>query len=134
MTISGWTVEAVAERLEEAARTMRRMPTPMPRGVRAAWPDIVWDAREAYGYTPPALSMGPLSAAAIRRMDECQGWLRWMDQGQMRLVWAKANGVPWRVLAKRLHTSQRTTRRKWLVAARLVVDRLGDTALDMPDI
>jgi hypothetical protein len=97
-----WTHEMVAERMEEAAETLKRLPMDGPRDVRSAWPPIIRDFWEAYGWDKAVVRLGPPSPDAIQRMDECLKWLQFLDVGQMRLVWAKAENLPWKTILPRI--------------------------------
>ena len=99
---NNWTHEMVAERLEEAADTLKRLPMDRPRDVRSAWPPIIQEFWEAYGWDNATIRLGPPSPEAIQHMDECLEWLLWLDVGQMRLVWAKAENLPWKAILPRI--------------------------------
>ena len=122
-----WTVAAIIERLEEAARTIRRMRIvgTRPAGAAAAWPDVVRDASEAYGWTTadePRLVPGP---AAISSADQALGWLLWLSARDRQLVWARANRVKWRKLAARFGKSERCVQLWHRAAILCVVERLA---------
>ncbi|MBF0181342.1 MAG: hypothetical protein HQM03_15070 [Magnetococcales bacterium] len=127
-----WTPKMVAERLEEAAATMRRL---VVRGLRPrefgnAWPPVIHEAMEAYGWNEILLRLGPPPADAITRMDQALLWLRWLDVEQLRLVWLHADRVPRKVIMSSLGASRATTWRLWMSSLMIIANRLNATPED----
>ncbi len=120
----GWTTTLVEARLREAAETLRRLPLARPRGYFTAWPEPVRSVSEAHGYTPARLRPPPPPPAAIDRLDEVLGWMGWLDDEQIRLLWARAAGVPWRPLCQRLGRGRTTAWRLWVAALMALRERL----------
>ncbi|MBF0185450.1 MAG: helix-turn-helix domain-containing protein [Magnetococcales bacterium] len=123
-----WTPKMVASRLEEAANTLRRLPmagvTPAEYG--STWPDVIHDAMEAYGWDAATIRLGPPSAEAISRMDEAMEWFRWLDdKDQVRLVWLRAVGAPWKVITFRYACDRTTAWRKWNIAILTIMSKLN---------
>ena len=85
---SRWTSTLVAERLEEAADVLSRLPDRKAGGLYDLWPNIIG---------APYASTAPAAAApeAIDRMDVAIGWLCWLEPEERRLVWLRAEGLPW---------------------------------------
>lgn len=85
--------------LEEAAETLRRLPTGLRRPRLTSWPEVV---RDSAGLLGPSAEGRPRLAAptpgAIDRMDRALTWLLACDGEARRLVWARACRVPWRRL------------------------------------
>lgn len=81
-------VADLADRLEDAARTLRRVPSAKnsrPAEMRSNWPDYVRDTNEAYGYQAARGGAIKASAAEIARMDEVLGWIaRYWSAAEMR--------------------------------------------------
>lgn len=68
--------DIVIARLEEAGATLLALPDRgFALGVRTFWPDVVADAREAYGYAAVSLRPAAPSPRDITAMDEALGWL-----------------------------------------------------------
>lgn len=120
--VTAWSREAVAQRLAEAARTLKALPAAgcFPRGLGARWPEVVrgfwevWNALEgeagrrrfaAERNHRPATP----GAAAIDAMDEALGWLGWLeDRRHARLLWGLALGARPGRLAQELGVSRQT--------------------------
>ena len=119
MTPAQWTPQLVQQRLREAALVERRLPDDArPRGMSSAWPaSPVYEFRDMLHWDNPqdgarervwkswADAKGA-HAHEISRMEEAQGWLSLLEEGQRRclVVWAltAARGLSVRaVLRKR---------------------------------
>src|SRR3546814_287056 len=114
MTDARWTPRLIEDRLEEAALTVRRLPPVKVQGHRSSWPPIVRDFHDAYGAEPATVRLGPPTAAAITRMDEAFVWLAWLEPDDARLLWARACGLPWKLLTYRFGASRTTLWRRWV--------------------
>lgn len=108
-----WTPKLVADRLEEAASTLRRLPSVAPRGQYSFWPDIIHDANDAYGWNDAELRLGLPSAEEITRMDECLEWLYWVTPNELRLVWLRAERAPWKKIMRRFGVCRTTVWSRW---------------------
>lgn len=82
----------IAARLREAWDTLRRLPTETVPGLRSAWPPVVQDVSDAYGYTQPTLRLSPASPRAIDRMTETFSWFKALEHHPhlTRAVWLTA--------------------------------------------
>lgn len=120
-----WDSKMVAKRMEETAETMHRLPETRVQGYVSSWPEVLRQFCEAYGYDTPKVRMGPPTGEAIDRMDECLNWLRWLEPEQMRLVWLRAERVPWKIILRRLGVSRATAWQWWMSALLQVATRLN---------
>lgn len=118
------TVTEVEARLTEAADTLMRLPGHRPMGFKSCMPVPVRAVVEAYGYQPVRVPLGPPSAAAISRLDEVLGWMHWLNEDEVRIIWARALGVPWKGLYKRLGIHRSTAWRKWTFALCKIAARI----------
>jgi hypothetical protein len=128
MSKAAWTPELVAERLEEAVDVLSRLPEVKVRGLYDLWPRLVG-----------AICAGvrPLLPApeAIDRMDEAIGWLCWLAPEEQRLVWLRAEGLPWKWITRRLGVGRTTAWQRWTTALLKIATRLNAAAeQDRPDI
>ncbi|UJB19257.1 MULTISPECIES: DUF6362 family protein [Lysobacter] len=122
--MSDWTMEKVADRFHEAAVTARRLPAAKVQGYASYWPDIQRQSWEGYADERIVLRFAA-SPAAIDRFGETVGWLRWLDQDQRRLVWLRAQQVPWREVCARTGLIRKTAWRHWQHALVLVTVQLN---------
>ncbi len=124
-----WTASQVEERIEEAADTLRRLPEKRVQTARSSWPKFIQDCHDACGTEPTPLRRGPPAAAAIDRMDETLEWLRWLPPEDAKLVWARAEGMPWKAISWRFGFSERTAQRRWEYASNQISWRLNGRAI-----
>jgi Domain of unknown function (DUF6362) len=116
-----WDQEAVASRLEEAVDVLARLPEARVRGVYDLWPKLVGE---------PCRHARPAAAApeAIDRVDEALGWLMWLEPEERRLVWLRAEGVPWKRITHWLGIGRTTAWQRWTTALLKIAVRLNAAA------
>lgn len=118
MRLEPWTREEVIARIREAGDTVRRLPRAKgPAQYGSGWPQIVQDARDAYGYTEVVLRLPAPSPRSIDRTNEVFSWFRFFagDVEVMRSVWLCAGyGMSFAHAARKLGTSKTIVRaRAW---------------------
>lgn len=123
-----WTIEEVAERLEEAASVLRRLPEARVRGHHNGWPAMLSEFADLVGREPEPLRPGPPSAAAIGRMEEALRWLRWLEPELGQLVWARAERMRWKAICYRFGISRATANRRRDYALGVIAWRLNGRA------
>jgi Domain of unknown function (DUF6362) len=125
-----WTPTLVAERLAEAADVLDRLPEPKVRGFYSLLPllpDVPAGDRARTKPAPPP--------EAIDRMDEALGWLCWLDPDERRLLWLRADGMPWKWITRRLGIGRTTAWQRWTMALLKIATRLNGAAeQNRPDI
>ncbi|WP_408951574.1 DUF6362 family protein [Lysobacter sp. Hz 25] len=121
-----WTVQRVADRFQEAAITARQLPAARVQGYASYWPDIQRQSWEGYADERIVLRFAA-SPAAIDRFGETVRWMRWLDQDQRRLVWLRAQQVPWREICARTGLIRKTAWRHWLHSLALVTVNLNES-------
>ena len=104
-----WTRRDIAERFEDALKTLRRMPSVRVQGYFNAWPPIVRTTMEILQMEVEPLRLGPPSAEAISQMEETIQWIFFLDtEEERRMVWLRAARVPWRPICGRLGVCRTT--------------------------
>ena len=68
---------------------------------------------------------GPPSPDAIDRMDEAFTWLQWLEPDDAKLVWLRAEGVPWKLFTWRFGIGRTTAWRRWTAALIAIASRLN---------
>jgi hypothetical protein len=123
----GWTPQAVAERLEEAADVLARLPEERVPGLYDLWPKMIGP-----------ISARPRPAApapeAIDRTDEALAWLMWLDPEERQLVWLRAEGLPWKWITRQLGIGRTTGWQRWTTALLKIVVRLDTVEQIRPNI
>ena len=120
-----WTASLVAERLEEAAETLERLPQVKVKGYATSWPPVVHEYWEAFGWGEIKVRLGPPSAAAIDRMDEALTWLRWLEPDAALVAWLRACNVPWKSLTWRVGMGRTKAWQAWVAALAVIAARLN---------
>jgi hypothetical protein len=111
----------VADRLVEAADVLARLPKERVRGFYDLWPRVVM---EPSGCARPAAA----APEAIDRMDEALDWLMWLQPQERRLVWLRAEGLPWKRITHRLAIGRTTAWQRWTIALLKIATRLNAAA------
>jgi hypothetical protein len=124
-----WTPKLVAIYLEEAAETLRRLPPVKVQGYFSTWPPVLREFWEAYGRDELEVRLGPPSGRAIDQMDETMLWLRWLEIEDAKLVWERAGGRPWKIIAHRWGIDRSTAWRRWTYALVTIAAKLNSRKL-----
>jgi len=118
----------IEDRLEEAALTLRRLPSPPgsgPKGFGSSWPEVVRDTRHAYGYETARMRVVP-SARDIARMEEVIAWLPLIaDPVDRRIVWMRAENHRWRQICIIAGCVRSTAHRRWLASLLTLANHLN---------
>jgi hypothetical protein len=121
MSETAWTPELVAERLAEAVDVLSRLPDERVGGFYDLWPRLV-------GATDRGATPAAAAPEAIDRMDEALAWLSWLDHEERRLVWLRAEGVPWKRITHRLGIGRTTAWHRWTCALLKIATQLNAEA------
>jgi len=127
------TPSEIENRMEAAARTLRRLPNPpgsTPRGYGSGWPEYVQE-QGAYGYHDARVRVVP-SARDIKEMEECFEWLSWLGPADARIVWSRAEGMRWRQIGIRVGCVRQTAWRRWVTALVTISKKLKSHAKSTP--
>jgi Domain of unknown function (DUF6362) len=112
-----WTESLVAERLEEAARTLRRLPPVTVTGYFSVWPHIMHDMDDQKDWEQPVIHRrGPPSAQEISRMEQTLTWFRFLSPDENRLLWLRADNTPWKSICRTIGCSRTTAWKRWVFA------------------
>ncbi|HZT26514.1 MAG TPA: DUF6362 family protein [Pseudolabrys sp.] len=125
MTDARWTASMVEARFEEAAFTLRRLPDRRVPGYFNTWPQVVRSAYEAFGWERARMPRIAPSPEAISRMEETFTWLAWLEPDDARIVWLRAENVPWKPICWRVGLSRKTAWQRWVAALQTVASRLS---------
>lgn len=123
--MNNWTIEMVEQRLGEAADVMRRLPPVRVQGYFNTWPRALVEFADRVGQQPEPMRLPPPSAAAISRMEEALTWLRWLESEDAKLVWARADRMPWKAICWQFGTARATANRRWQYGVSVIAWRLN---------
>jgi hypothetical protein len=132
MRCTDWPPLMVEAYLVEAADTLHRLPEVHARGYISTWPNVALEAWQTHTSADGAIRRSSPRADAITRLDTVLLWLRWLEPRDRQIVWARACGTPWKVIAYR-HSMDRTTAwRHRTSALRIIARRVCACADTMP--
>ena len=127
-----WTASIVEARFEEAAFTLRRLPDTRVPGYFNTWPAVVQSAFEAFGWERASMPRIAPSPGAISRMEETFTWLTWLEPDDARIVWLRAENVPWKPICWRVGLTRQSAWRRWVAALVTVSNRLSAASKRTP--
>lgn len=130
-----WTVTDVAERFEDAAYTLKRLPPVRVQGYFSTWPAIVRTVAEQLAEDRLPMRLGPPSAEAVARMEETIQWIFFLDDElERRLVWLRAARVPWKPIVDRLGYCRTTLHYRYRVAIYTITIRVNLAQRSVPRV
>ncbi len=123
--MTDWNPEAVAMRLQEAARTAHRLPPARVQGYFNLWPPFVRTEFERFIMEAAAPIHFAPTPREVDRMLEVMDWMLWLEVEARKLLWMRAERHRWEDIARRFGCSVRTAQRRWNGSVDILVDRLG---------
>ena len=121
-----YTVTDVADRFEEAAQTLHRLPRVGVQGYFNAMPPVIRTAAEVLQEEKLPMRMRPPSADAISRMEEVLDRIWWLDdEDERRLIWLRAERAIWKRICWRLGCGRTKAWQMWTYALLKIVTRLN---------
>jgi len=121
-----YTVTDVADRFEQAAQTLHRLPRVGVQGYFNAMPEVIRTAAETLQEEKLPMRLGPPSAEAISKMEEGLEWIWWLDdEDERRLVWLRAERVVWKRICWRLGCGRTKAWQMWTYSLLKIVTRLN---------
>lgn len=121
-----YTVTDVADRFEQAAQTLHRLPRVSVQGYFNAMPEVIRTAAETLQEEKLPMRLGPPSAEAISKMEEVLEWIWWLDdEDERRLVWLRAERVVWKRICWRLGCGRTKAWQMWTYSLLKIVTRLN---------
>ena len=71
------------------------------------------------------MRLGPPTPDAISRMEETINWVFWLEEDECKLVWLRAERVPWRPICYRIGCGRTKAWQMWTVALLKIATRLN---------
>ena len=123
--MTDWTPDRVRDRLTEAADVLKRLPAERVQGYFNLWPEVVHDFADQVGRMPEPMRLPPPPPAAITRMEDTLDWVKFLSPEDARLVWARAEGAPWKAICWRFGVARATANRRWQYGLAVITLRLN---------
>ena len=123
--VTEWTTNIVEDQLLEAADVLTRLPDVRVHGYYGLWPKMILQFSDLVGQEPPKLRRPPPSPEAITRMEQAMPWLTWLEPQDAKLVWARAERSPWKLICWRFGFSRATANRRWEYGLSTIAWRLN---------
>ena len=123
--MSNWTPTMVEERMAEAASVLDRLPEERIQGYCSAWPEVVRNVHEAFGWHDPVMMRPWPSPAAIDRMDETLTWLKWLEPDIAKIVWMRATGARWKQICWAVGLQRSAAHQRYLFGHCVIARRLS---------
>ena len=123
--MSEWTTKLIAERFAQSVVTLKRLPNDRGLGYRHSWPPIVHSRFEIMQQEPAPIRLAA-TPEQVSAMEETLSWLLWLEPAQRRLIWYRAEGMPWRLIGRRLGAPKTTIQRRWYRALEVVLTHLQE--------
>jgi len=119
-----WTPTLVADRMEEAVATLRRLPPVKVRGYFSVWPTIKFAELEVLQQEklPIRLRAQP---DAIDRLEETLTWMPWLEVEERKLLWKRGAKMRWKSICWEFGCDRSTAWRKWVIALTKVSAQLN---------
>lgn len=88
----------VEQRIRDAVRTLRQLPSPSVQGYFNTWPAIIREPLEILQMEPDPLRTRPQSKDITQMEEVLFVWLKWLEVEERRLVWRRCERVPWKLI------------------------------------
>jgi hypothetical protein len=122
--MTDWTTARVQDRLELAADVFRALPGVKPQGYFSAWPAYFHSFGDQVGQEPRMRRPLP-SPRMITEAEAALLWLRWLEKDDARIVWLRANRMPWKKIGWEVGLSRPAANRHLQYGLALITWRLN---------
>ena len=104
-----WNEKIVMAYLIQAASIHRRLPEPRVPGFHTLWPTMLGDDWERLSdVLHGKSSVGSPWPAEVTFSERVMEWLGLFDRPRQRVIWMRANGIPWKLMVEELGRSKQT--------------------------
>lgn len=110
-----WTPSRVADHMEEAVLTLRRLPPVKVQGYFSVMPDIMRTSLEIMQQEKKPLRLRALPDA-ITRLEQTFEWMPWLEVEERKLLWKRGANVRWKSICWELGCDRSTAWRRWVIA------------------
>lgn len=127
-----WNERNVKACLEDAATIHRRLPEVKVQGYYNLWPDTLKDEWERLYDTANGKSrLGPPMPPEVTYHESIMQWLLWLDPYHQKVVWMRANRLPWKILTATLGHGRTKLIGDWKQSLSIIVGHLNASNTDI---
>lgn len=119
-----WTSAMVEAYLEDAAEIMKALPRVTVQGYFSTWPTPIHDFWDMFGQHEVEKRWRP-TPRQISQMEYVCEWLRAVPVRDSKIIWRRASGVPWKVIAHDLQSSRTAVTNWYNMGIGKIVGRLN---------
>lgn len=119
-----WTHKMVESYLEDAAEVMKALPRVKVQGYFSTWPTPLYDFWDMYGQHEVEKRWRP-TPRQISQMEYVCEWLRAVPVRESKIIWRRASGVPWKVIAHEQQSSRSSVSTWYNMGIGKIVARLN---------
>lgn len=124
MAAKRWTQSMVADQLEDAIRTLEKLPPVVVQGYFNLWPKIKYTELEILQQEKLPIKLRPRTEE-ITRLEETFSWMACLEIEERKLVWKRAAKVRWKDICRELGCDRTTAWRQWVIALTKIVTFLN---------
>ena len=125
-----YTIDEIADRFDEAVYTLKRLPPVRVPSYFNSWPQILHSTAERLQADKKTFKLGPPSALAITRMEECLEWVMWLEEEEERhVVWMRAQNICWKLICRKIGYGRTKAWQIYCCALLKIVTRLNTRML-----
>jgi hypothetical protein len=122
-----WTASLVADELEDAVRTLAKLPPVVVQGYFTVWPVIKYTEMEVL-----QMEKLPIKLRArldeITRLEETFSWMACLEIDERKLIWRRAAKVRWKLICNEFGCGRATAWRHWVFALTKIATFLNEQA------
>lgn len=124
-----WTYKDVAYAFERAIRTLKLLPGEKVRGYRTLWPDINYTEAEILQQTASRhLKLRP-KAEDVTNLEKVLEWITWVDVDDRKIIWARANRLPWKVVCRQIGFERTRAWELWRTSLNKIANKLNEKGI-----
>lgn len=128
-----YTPAHVADRLEEAAAVLKRMPPVKVRGYFNVWPHILHELSDLIDQEPKKLNRPFPKASEISRMEETLGWTVGLEVLDAKVALLRARNYIWKEISYKVGIAEPNVRNHWAFGMCVISWKLNGRRLTAND-
>ena len=126
-----WTPSLIADELEDAVATLRKLPPVIIQGYFTVWPIIKYTEMEVLQQEKLPLKLRARTEE-ITRLEETFSWMGCIEIDERKLLWKRAAKVRWKMICREMGCDRSTAWRQWVIALTKIANFLNDRNTRFP--